>query len=59
METDNKNKTTYKIKILYGAILFCMAFFVFHRYVQADESISSISNGESEVYTVLAITKIK
>jgi peptidoglycan hydrolase CwlO-like protein len=48
MKTDNKNKTTYRIILLYGAILFCMAFFVF-RCVQAtdDDSISSISDSDS------------
>ena len=47
MKTDNKNKTKYKRKMLYGAMLFCMAFLIFY-YVRADDtSISSISSSDS------------
>ena len=49
MKTNNKNKISYKIKILSGSILFCMAFCVFNYYVKAEDSISSISNSDSEI----------
>ena len=47
MKTDNKNKTTYKRTVLCGAILFCMAFFIFS-YVRADDSSGSTTSDETQ-----------
>lgn len=48
MQINNKNKTIYKTRILYGAMLFCMVFVVFCCVRAEEESISSISNSENE-----------